>query len=82
MRDMSAINSINRVIEHHGDAIAAKYREQVPEILRGLFIAVGLVNEIHALRITWDFWDGSFLQGPSINIECLADAYPDCAVGY
>ena len=81
MGDSSAMNSIERVIKTHGDVIREEWLQQVPESIRGTFKGVMLENEIHGIRVSWEFEDGS-LEGPMIDIENLAEEYPDCDVGY
>ena len=44
--------------------------------------AVVLSNNTYTIQVGWQFQDGSTLDGPSIDIDDLADRYPDCDVGY
>lgn len=82
MGDVSAMSSINRVIEAHGDAIREDYAEMVPASIREQFIGVELLNNVHAIDVVWCFAGGECLTGPSLDIDFLADEYPDCNVEY
>ena len=80
MGDLSAMSSIARVLETHGDQIREEWAQQVPQSIRGTFTEVMLDNEVHGIRVSWKFQDGS-LGGPVIDIDELAEEYPDCEVG-
>lgn len=82
MGTLSAINSINRVINVHGEELQREYAQEVPEIIREIFCIVALENNAYEIQIHWVFQDGSSLPGPSIDIEELKDRFPDCEVGY
>ena len=75
------MSSIARVLETHGDRIREKWARQVPQSIRGTFKEVMPGNEVHGIRVSWNFQDGS-LDGPVIDIDELAEEYPDCEVGY
>lgn len=76
------MNSIDRVLEKHGNEIRQGYEEQVPESLKPVFGRVELENNMYCIDVTWVFSDGSTLPGPALDIDTLADEYPDCDVGY
>jgi hypothetical protein len=76
------MNSIERVIEKHGEEIRKEYEALVPPILKDVFTRVDLENKVYIIGVTWVFKDGSTLEGPSIDIDDLAQQYPDCEVGY
>ena len=82
MGAISAMSSISRVIEAHGDEISQEYALMVPASIRDKFQEISLVNNVHALEIEWLFGAGESLPGPSIGIDQLAKQFPDCAVGY
>ena len=82
MGSSAAMRSINEVIEAHGGEIREEWESQVPPALIPLFERVELSNEMYAIGVTWVFRDGSTLPGPYIDIDALADDYPDCHVGY
>ena len=44
---LSAMNSIQRVLERHGDEIREEWAQDVPEALAGIFSQVILSNNIH-----------------------------------
>ena len=82
MGSISAMNSIDRVLEKHGEEIRKTYEEQVPPILKDVFSRVDLANTTYHIEVTWVFKGGATLEGPAIDIDTLADDYPDCEVGY
>ena len=77
MGGLSAMHSIARVLETHGDEIREEWAQKVPESIRGTFKEVMLENEIHGIQLSWRFEDGN-LDGPMIDIDELAESYPDC----
>ena len=79
---LSAISSINRVLEAHGEEIQQEWAEQVPSFIVPQFKQVTLENATYSIRIWWQFQDGETLPGPEIDIDELAERYPDCNVGY
>ena len=81
MGGLSAMNSIARVIETHGGKIREEWAQQVPESIRSTFKEVMLDNALHGIKVSWEFEDGS-LEGPMIDIDELAEGYPDCEVAY
>ena len=82
MGDLSAMSSIERVLERHGDEIREEWAQEVPEALAEVFSQVILSNNIHEIQVEWEFRGGGTLPGPCIDIDILADQYPDCEVGY
>ena len=87
MSDLSAMNSIERVLERHGDEIREEWAQGVPESLVEIFSQVILSqvilsNEIHGIQVEWEFRGGGTLAGPCMDIDILAERYPDCEVGY
>ena len=82
MGSISAMNSIDRVLEKHGEEIRKGREEQVPGILKDVFTRVDLENKLYSIGVTWVFKDGSTLEGPEIDIDTLGEEYPDCEVGY
>ena len=69
------------MLERHGDEIREEWAQEVPESLAGFFRKVILSNEIRKIQVQWEF-RGGLLPGPSIDIDLLADLYPDCDVNY
>ena len=82
MGALSAISSINRVIEKHGHELQAEYASQARHNVKSQLKAVELANNTYAIDVTWLFNDGTRLDGPSIDIDNLADRFPDCDVAY
>jgi hypothetical protein len=82
MGSVSAMSSINRVLEKHSDEIRQEFMEQVPEGLKPFVDRVDLENNLYGINVTWVFKAGGTLPGPAIDIDTLADDYPDCEVGY
>ena len=82
MGSESAMNSITRVLEKHGDEIENAYAQGIPQTMREQITGVVLTNEVHSIRLFWQLQNGSTLEGPSIDIDTLAESYPDCNVGY
>ena len=81
MGGMSAMKSICRVIDAHGDEIRKELAQQMPDELSEHFKKVFLENNTYGIQVLWIFETGC-LQGPLINIDDLAEQYPDCDVGY
>lgn len=79
MGDMSAMSSIDRVLAAHSDEIIADLREENPSSLIRSF---NLSNAVYRIEITATLVDDSFLTLASIDIDSLAERYPDCEVGY
>ena len=82
MGSIAAMRSLDEVLEKHGDEIRNEYKVQVPQAIMPLFERVDLENELYGIRVTWVFKDGGTLEGPTIDIDVLADVYSDCDVGY
>lgn len=82
MGSVSAMSSIDRVLEAHGDEIRQARLDLVPNILKDRVTGISLNNSIYAIETEYVCADGSHLPGPSIDIDFLADEYPDCEVGY
>lgn len=78
LASMSAMSSINRVLEAHGEEIRRQWAEQVPKNLILDFKQVNLENATHSIRIEWEFDNGATLPGPAIDIDELSEMYPDC----
>ena len=82
MGSIAAMNSIDRVLEKHGEDIRLDYESRVPESVKHLFDRVELENNLYGIAVTWVFRDGSMLPGPEIDIDALASDYPDSEVSY
>ena len=81
MGSIAALNSINRVMEAHAEEIRQEYEGQVPASVRPFLDRVELEASPYQVDVVWVFKDG-ILAGPSLDIDVLAERYPDCEVGY
>ena len=82
MGGISAMNSIDRVLKAHGDGIISNFTDQIPEAFRESITGVTLSNNTYAIEVYWTLTGGHTIPGPSIDIDTLAETYPDCEVGY
>ena len=82
MGGVSAMASIHRVMEKHGDAIQQQYMDQIPKKARDQVTGVILNSQCYSITVLWELKNGGTLEGPSIDIDTLAETYPDCNVGY
>ena len=82
MGGAAAASSINRVMTAHADEIQADWMEQVPESLRGTVRGIVLTAQNYGIQVEWEFEKGQTLPGPMMDIDELADLYPDCHVSY
>ena len=82
MGSIAAMNSIHRVIQNHGDEIKATCLEDVPHSIRQMIQTVELSNEVYRIDISYRLVDGGTLPGPALDIDTLAEDYPDCEVSY
>ena len=76
------MNSIQRVLERHGDEIREKWAQEVPEFLAGFFRKVILSNEIRKIQVHWEFRGGGIFPGPCMDIDDLAERFPDCDIDH
>ena len=65
MGSISAMNSIERVLERHGDEIREEWAQQIPEALAEVFSQVVLSNEVYGIQVEWEFRSGGTLPGPT-----------------
>lgn len=82
MGSLSAVNSIDRVLQAHAAELKKDFMDQVPPSLKPQVRSVILSNNTYSVQTEWEFQDGSTIPGPSIEIDELADRFPDCDVGY
>ena len=61
-------------------AIILEYFQDEETGLGGEDVRLG--NNLHGISVTWILSDGFELEGQMIDIDELADQYPDCEVGY
>ncbi|MGB9886453.1 MAG: hypothetical protein ACPLRW_05575 [Moorellales bacterium] len=73
------MSSISRVLERHGDKIAAGLLKAAGS---PLVRDVELENGIYEIRVFYVLADGTRLEGRPLDIDDLAQEYPDCGIGY
>lgn len=79
MGSVSAMESIDRVLKRYGTQIMRELRREYKSKLIRKF---SLENGIYEVRIEAELKDGTTLQLKGIDIDELAERYPDCEVGY
>jgi hypothetical protein len=82
MGSSSAMSSIHRVIEKHGDEIRQDLITELVEQTDGLVTDVHLENNIYEITVTAVLSNGKTLELRPMDIDTLAQDYPDCEVGY
>jgi hypothetical protein len=82
MGSISAMNSINRVLEKHGAELRQELVEQFNAPLRALLAHVDLDNATYGIKVTYRFKDDSWVDGLLLDIDELGERFPDCEVGY
>lgn len=85
MGSISAMNSLNRVIEKHGDELAREVLAGLPRSLVEAFrlttAQVSLENNLYTIEVAVQLPDESLSLKP-YDIDELGERYPDCDVGY
>jgi hypothetical protein len=79
MGSVAAMESINRVLTRHGEDLERELRERYPSNLIRRF---SLENGIYHIAVQVELVDGTALALESIDIDGLAERFPDCEVGY
>jgi len=86
MGSVAATNSIDRVLEAHGDEILQElldtYVIAAEEGSSPLLREITLVNDVYEIGITAVLANGQELPLRGIPIDELADRFPDCEIGY
>jgi hypothetical protein len=86
MGSISAMGSLNRVIEAHGDELVAEVLASLPTAVRVLQPSISLENNTYALTVTASFagpgGTTEYLVLDPYDIDDLAERFPDCEVGY
>ena len=80
MGSLSAMSSINRVIDRHGDEIIQTMLDCAPPSIQPMLKTVALENNVHSITTHWVFHNGDTLPGPSYHIDYLAEEYPGCEI--
>jgi hypothetical protein len=79
MGSVSAMESIDRVIRKHGSRIRRELRREYKSRLIRRFT---LSNQTYEIAISAELADGTWLELKPLDIDGLAERYPDCKVGY
>lgn len=79
MGSISAMNSINRVLELHGNKIKARLLEGIKS---SLVKDILLFNNVYEIQVVYVLADDTEIVGYPLDIDRLAEEYPDCEVGY
>jgi len=79
MGSASAMESIDRVSKKYSTQIKRELRREYPSRLIKRF---SLENGIYSIEIEAELTDGTSLQLRPLEIDELAERYPDCKVGY
>ena len=82
MGGLSAMSSIRRVLDAHGEEMIREMTGHIPEAMRDTVTGVELEGKNYSIATYWVLKDGCHLEGPEIDIDTLAERYPDCNVGY
>lgn len=75
------MSSIDRVLNKHGDESRAERLRHLAEERRGLVADVELENNVHEISVIAVPSNGIRLTLELIDLEFLAEEYPDCNIG-
>lgn len=85
MGSVSATESINRVLDRHGErirkALLDDYAQPGPDG-RQLVRNITLSNDVYEIGVTALLVNGQELPMRGVSIDDLAEDFPDCDVGY
>ncbi len=70
------------LIEKHGDEIRQDLTAELAQQTDGLVTDVQLENNIYEITVTAVLSNGKALELRPLDIDTLAEDYPDCEVGY
>ena len=79
MGSMSAMESLTRVLENHQPELEQQLQERYPSKLIRRFL---FENNIYSISVQAELTDGTILDLEPLDIDDLADRFPDCNVGY
>ena len=82
MGAMSAMRSIDRVMQDHAAELQDELLSELPPNIRLEIHRVRFSNETYRIKCDWVTRHGEILPGPSYAIEELAERFPDSHVGY
>lgn len=85
MGSLAAMNSLNRVFERHGDELAREAQLAPPRTVL-TYRGVSLETRTYEIVAVHEFENSRgetvSLVGEPLDIDTLAERYPDCDVGY
>ena len=82
MGSVSAMNSLNRVLESLGDELIVEIYENLPMTMKDLLgVEVSLEGNIYEIKVFLELPDGTIELRP-YDIDELAERFPDCEIGY
>jgi len=76
---VSAMESVDRVLKKYSTQIKRELRREYKSKLIRSFT---LENGIYEIKVEAELKDGSSLEMKPIDIDTLAERYPECEVGY
>jgi hypothetical protein len=73
------MKSVDRVLKKYGTQIKRELRQDYrSRLIKGFH----LENGIYSIEIDAELKDGTLLRLKPLDIDDLADRYPDCGIGY
>ena len=85
MGSLSAMKSLERVLERHG-AELEREAQPAPPGTRLVYVGTVLENSLYAISVEHEFrteaGEPVFIEGQPFDIDALAERFPDCEVGY
>jgi hypothetical protein len=83
MGSVSAMDSIARVIERHGNELITEVWTDLPPEIKAIEgVKVVLGNNIYEIEVYLEFPSSSVMNLQSYDIDTLDERYPDCEIGY
>ena len=79
MGSIAAQSSIARVLAEHGPELQKELMESVKS---DLVKTVQLYVDLYEIEVRWILRDDTELPGKGIDIDTLAERFPDCEVAY
>ena len=79
MGSITAQRSIARVLAEHGPELQKELMENVKS---DLVKTVQLYVDVYEIQVIWILKDETELPGKGIDIDALAERFPDCEVAY
>lgn len=86
MGSISAMSSIARVLDAHGEELRDEVIAALPAAVRALEPRVILTNATYAIQVEVQFagygGDPETMELAPYDIDGIAERFPDCEVGY